>query len=202
MRKIGEIMAVRAQVMLNSIGIVAFLWFLGTLWAVLRSAENSPARGSLIAFGGALVGAVVTLGGLVFLGAAVLTTSVPQAQSVPALYAAASLSFAIGGGAFTVFFLGTAEVILRMHAMPRWLGALALVAAAFSVFGFITPYYTDGIFNPATGALGFYAHYLAFVIWLLLGSGEIALVQHRRRREGAGLEASTTGTVGGEGVTA
>ena len=31
---------IRAQVMLNSIGIVFFLWFLGTLWSSLRAAEG------------------------------------------------------------------------------------------------------------------------------------------------------------------
>ena len=51
--------------------------------------------------------------------------------------------------------------------MPKWLGFLALLAAAVSVFGFVTPYATSGIFNPATGALGFYAHYIAFAVWVL-----------------------------------
>ena len=48
---------------MNSIGLALFLWFLGSLWTVLRSAEGGPARGSAIASAGALVGVAATLGG-------------------------------------------------------------------------------------------------------------------------------------------
>jgi hypothetical protein len=192
--------SIRAQVMLNSIGIVFFLWFLGTFWGVLRRAEGEPARASTISFAGAIVGVAMTLVGLMLTGTSTLTTSMPQAETVAALYTAAALSFAFGGAAFTIFFLGAAEVILRTGAMAKWLGLLALLAAALSAFGFITPYYTDGIFNPATGALGFYAHYFAFVVWLLLASGALTVAQRQRRRAAAPVPplAPATGT---EGVT-
>jgi len=171
---------IKAQVMLNGIGLALFVWFLGTLCGVLRAAEGGPARGSAIASGGALVGVTLTLVGLVLTGASTLTTSLPQAEVVPALYTAAALSFAFGGAAFTVFFLGVAQVSLRTGGLPKWLGWLAVLAAIASVFGFVTPYAQSGIFNPATGALGFYAHYIAFVVWLLLASTVLALEQHHR----------------------
>jgi hypothetical protein len=38
---------IRAQVMLNGLGLALFLWFLGTLWSVLRAAEGGPARGNV-----------------------------------------------------------------------------------------------------------------------------------------------------------
>ena len=123
--------AIRAQVMLNSIGIVFFLWFLGTLWSALRKAEGDPARGSTIASAGALAGVALTLVGLMLTGTSTLTTSLSQAQTVPALYTAAALSFAFGGAAFTIFFLGVAEVSLRAGGVAKWLGFLALLAAAF-----------------------------------------------------------------------
>ena len=191
--------AIRAQVMLNSIGIVFFLWFLGTLWGLLRAAEGGPARGSAIASAGAIVGVALTLGGLMLLGTATLTTSLPQAQTVPTLYTAASLSLAFGGAAFTIFFLGVAEVILRTGALGRWLGILALLAAALSAFGFVTPYAKEGIFNPATGGLGFYAHYIAFVVWLLLASAAMTLEQRRRTKRSAPA-AHAAGTEGAAGA--
>ena len=40
----------------------------------------------------------------------------------------------------------------------------------------------SGIFNPATGGLGFYAHYVAFVVWLFLASAAMTLAQRRRTR--------------------
>lgn len=172
---------IKAQVMLNGIGLALFVWFLGTLWGVLRTAEGGPARGSAIASGGALIGVALTLMGLVLTGASTLTTSLPQAETVSTLYAAAALSFAFGGGAFAVFFLGVAEVSLRAGGLPRWLGWLAVLAAVASVFGFVTPYAQSGIFNPATGGLGFYAHYIAFVLWLFLASAVLTLNQRRAR---------------------
>ena len=58
-----NLQAVRAQVMLNSIGLAFFLWFLGTLWSVLRRAEGAPGRGSIIALTGALAGTMLDAGG-------------------------------------------------------------------------------------------------------------------------------------------
>lgn len=173
---------IRAQVMLNSIGMVFFLWFLGTLWGVLRAAEGGPARGSTIAVAGAIVGVAMSLVGLVMLGTATVTTTLTQAETVPTLYAGAMLALAFGGAAFTIFYLGVAEVILRTGVLGKWLGLLALLAAALSAFGFVTPYALDGTFNAATGALGFYAHYGAFVVWLLCASAAMTLAQHRRNR--------------------
>ena len=192
--------AIRAQVLLNSIGSVFFLWFLGTLWMTLRSAEGGPARGSAIASAGAIVGVALTLGGLMLLATATLTTSQPQAEVVPALYTAAALSLAFGGAAFTVFFLGVAEVILRVGAMGKWLGLLALLAAALSAFGFVTPYAQSGIFNPATGGLGFYAHYAAFVVWLFLASAALVLAQRRRTRAEAPAPPPRRPTPGTQGA--
>jgi hypothetical protein len=173
---------IRAQVMVNAIGLSAFLWFLGTLWARMRDAEGSPARGSVIAFSGAVVGVTLTMVGLVLTGASTLSASLAQAQVVPAFYTAAAVAFAFGGGSFVVFFLGVAEVSLRAGGIPKWLGWLALLAAAASVFGFVTPYATTGIFNPATGGLGFYAHYAAVVVWVLLASIAMTLAQFRGGR--------------------
>lgn len=176
---------IRAQVMLNGIGIVFFLWFLGTLWSALRRSEGDPGRGSAVASAGALVGVALTLVGLILTGTSTLTTTLAQAEVVPTLYVAAALSFAFGGAAFTIFFLGVAEVTLRAGGLPRWLGFLALLAAALSAFGFVTPYAKDGIFNAATGGLGFYAHYAAFAVWVLLASATMTVAQHRRKRSAA-----------------
>ncbi len=175
----------RAQVMLNSIGLVVFLWFLGSLWGVLRAATWGRGRGAAIASAGAVAGVALTLVGLMLTGTATLTTSLPQAQTVSTLYAAASLSFALGGGAFAVLYLAVAEVSLRARALPNWLGFVSLLAAALSVFGFVTPYAQSGIFNAATGGLGFYAHWAAFVIWLLAATIALTVAQRRQRPEAA-----------------
>lgn len=189
---------IRAIVMLNGIGIVFFLWFLGALWGVLRRAEGEPARGSTIASSGAVVGVSLTLIGLVLLGTATLTTTLEQAETVPTLYSAGMLALAFGGAAFTIFYLGVAEVILRTGVLGKWLGLLALLAAAVSAFGFVTPYAQDGIFNAATGALGFYAHYAALVIWLLCASAAMTIAQHRRNKGSAPARSAPAATGGAD----
>lgn len=178
-----NLQAVRAQVMLNSIGLAFFLWFLGTLWSTLRRAEGGPGRGSIVAVAGAVSGVVLTLVGLVLAGTATLTTSAEQAAVVPTLYTAAALFYAFGGALFTIFYLGVAEVSFRSGALPHWLAYLALLAALVSVFGFVTPYATSGAFNAATGAVGFYAHYAAFVVWVFVASATLTLAQHRRGKD-------------------
>lgn len=176
---------IKAQVMLNGLGLTVFIWFLGTIWSALRAAESGSARGSAVASAGAITGVGLTLVGLVLTGTSTLATTVTQAENVATLYTSAALALAFGGGAFAVFFLGVAEVSLRAGGLPRWLGWLALPAAAVSIFGFVTPYAQTGIFNPATGALGFYGHYVAFVVWVFLAGLSLTLKQHRLKRDAA-----------------
>ncbi len=193
---------IRAQVMLNGIGTVLFLWFLGTLWGVLRGAEGEPARGSTIASAGAVVGVALTLVGLVMLGTATLTTSLEQAETVPTVYAGGMLALAFGGAAFTIFYLGVAEVILRTGVLGKWLGLLALLAALVSVFGFVTPYAQTGVFNAATGALGFYGHYVALVVWLFCASAAMTLRQHRSKGAEKAEAPARPAAAGNEGAGA
>lgn len=189
---------IRAQVMLNGIGLVVFLGFLGTLFSVLRGAEGErgPARGAAMASAGAIVGVALTLVGLVLTGTATMATTLEQGQTVPILYMAASLTYAFGGGAFAVFYLGVAEVTLRAGGLPKWLGWVSLLAAAISIFGFVTPYAQSGVFNAATGALGFYGHYVTFVVWLLLAGVSLTLAQHRRDKSAAAPAAASTNPEG------
>jgi hypothetical protein len=46
---------------MSALSAVAFLWFLGVLWATLRRHEGEPAWMSLVAFGSGLVGVAVSL---------------------------------------------------------------------------------------------------------------------------------------------
>ncbi|HSJ16727.1 MAG TPA: hypothetical protein VK920_01370 [Solirubrobacterales bacterium] len=55
--------ALKVQVLPNSLAIVLFLWFLGSLWSRLRAAEGGPARVSAIASAGGIAGAAAVLMG-------------------------------------------------------------------------------------------------------------------------------------------
>jgi hypothetical protein len=159
--------AIKVQLLLNSAAILAFLWFLGSLWSRLRAAEGGPARVSAIASAGGIVGAAAVLAGIVCEATAVL---LPTGVDVPTLYVLSVMSIGLGGAAFTVFFLAAGKVILQTRALPVVVGALALVAAAASALGLVSIFVDEGIFNAATGAFGFWVRFGAFVIWVALAS--------------------------------
>jgi hypothetical protein len=160
----------KVQVLLNSLAIVAFLWFLGSLWSTLRAAEGGPARVSAIASAGGIAGAALVLMGFVFEASAVVNPAGIQPEDSGLLYVLAAMSIGLGGSAFTVFFLAAGKVILKTGALPLAIGLLAFVAAAASALGFVSIFVDEGIFNPATGAFGFWVRFGAFVIWLAAAS--------------------------------
>ena len=159
--------SLKTQVLLNSIAIVLFLWFLGCLWSRLRAAEGGPARVSAIASAGGIAGAIAVLMGFVFEASAVVH---PGVLEVNELYVMATMSIGLGGAAFTVFFLAAAKVILKTGALPAAVGGLAIVAGLASALGFVSIFADEGVFNAATGAFGFWVRFGAFVIWLAVAS--------------------------------
>jgi hypothetical protein len=163
--------ALKVQVLLNGAAVLAFVWFLGSLWSSLRAAEGGPARLSAIASAGGIVGAAALLAGIVFEATAVL---VPTGVDVTTLYVLSVMSIGLGGAAFMVFFLAVARVILQTRALPLAIGVLAIVAAAASALGLVSIFADEGIFNAATGAFGFWVRFGAFVIWLALASIALA----------------------------
>jgi hypothetical protein len=188
----AHLSAIRVVVLLNSLGIALFLWFLGSLWTTLREAESEAGRGSTSAVIGGVAGSVLVLVGLALLATAGLSTSPGQADNVPTLYTASALLTALGGGVLSVFFFGVAKVVLQTHALGRWLGILAFVAGLISVLGFMTPFFEANVLNAATGALGRWAGSAAFVVWLFLASAAMTLEQRRLTHD----DAPTSGAVG------
>ena len=159
--------ALKVQVLLNSLAIVLFLWFLGSLWSRLRAAEGGPARVSAIASAGGIAGAIAVLMGFVFEACAVVA---PTTVDVTTLYVMATMSIGLGAAAFTVFFFAVARVILETGVLSIVIGALAIVAGIASALGFVSIFADEGVFNAATGAFGFWVRFGAFVVWLALAS--------------------------------
>jgi hypothetical protein len=179
----AHVNAYRIELLLMTLGLVLFLWFLGSLRVVLAAAEGEPGRGSTLAVAGAGVGTGLMLTGIVLGFTSALSTSPAQAATVPTLYTAGALLFAVGGGALSVFFFAGAKVILQTGAMARWLGVLAFVAALLCLFGFLTPFFDKGLLDAATGVLGRWAWYGLFIIWLLAASLMLTAREYRRARD-------------------
>jgi hypothetical protein len=184
---------IRAVVLLESLGLALFLWFLGSLWTTLRDAEGDNGRGSTLVLVGGVAGAVLVLAGLALTATAGLSTSSAQADSVATLYTASSLLIALGGGVLSIFFFGASKVILQTGALGRWLGILAFVAGLLSVCGFMTPFFAANVLNAATGALGRWGWTVAFVVWLGSASLSMTLAQRRAANAATGASAAAGG---------
>jgi hypothetical protein len=175
--------ALRVELLLNTVAMLAFLWFLGSVRAGLRTAEGGAGRVSAIASGGGLVGAAFVLLAQVFLAAATLQPfDTPPALS-RALIDLQALSVGIGASAFAVFFLAVAGATLFDGGLPKWIGWLSIVAALSAAIGVVTGFSTHGIF-AADGAFGFWVRYGVFVVWTAIVSAYLvaAAPKGRRRR--------------------
>ena len=147
-----------AALYIELLGILAFVFFLGSLWSVLRRAEGEHGPFSAITFGA----------GLVLVG--VKVTSLPAAiaafyrgqegmdpQLAAALLDMNEVSFVLTWAVGAVLLAATAVVVLCTGALPRWIGWSAavlspalLVGVAFATsFGFL-PYVLTMLWIVAT----------------------------------------------------
>lgn len=111
------------------LGVLSFVWFLGTLAGSLRSAEGGAGRVASIAFGGGVAMAVCALllpsGGMyVVLAAGTMSAAAADAlRHLPGV-------FLIGVELFAaVLVAATGLVALRTAVLPRWVAWVSLVLA-------------------------------------------------------------------------
>jgi hypothetical protein len=146
-----------------------YLWFVGTLRAVLARSEAPETRLADIAFGGALVSAAALLAGGGLQAAATLHASESSPEVTRALVDASLLVPAVAAPAVVVFFAANALSILRSGYLPSWLGWLAIAAAVFNALG-VGAVFTDHGAFAADGVLGFFIGFALFLIWFLAAS--------------------------------
>ena len=121
------------------LGVVLFLWFLGTLRAALLAAEAAPGHWSAVAFGAGIATAVLlSLIVVPALGGALSTDALEPAaaQSLGLL----TFVFFIGAQVFAATFLAaTAVAALTTRALPAWLAwaSLALAIVLVTPIGFL-----------------------------------------------------------------
>jgi hypothetical protein len=151
---LGHHDGVRSSIVVLSVAMFFFIWFLGTLTSVLRIATGSPRLPS-IAFAGGILGAACLLVGL---SAEAVAAFRPQGVD-PLITRAMNDIFVMVGvaaiPAFVAFFAATSVVILRTGAFPGWLGWLLVIAAAVQPLTFGALFTESGAF-AGDGALGFF----------------------------------------------
>jgi len=158
---------VQAAVAFQFAALVAFAWFLGSVFYRLRGAEPDGARLSAAALAG---GVLVAAGGLIGSaggGAAVYHVDTLGADAVLALWDLSVFGFLFFLAGFTVLAGATGVLALRSGSLPAPLGWYSMLAGAYVlIVGVVGTFSETGAFSPSDGALGLIA-FLLFLIWLI-----------------------------------
>jgi hypothetical protein len=119
---------------LSALSLIPFLWFLGSLWSVLRRGEGEPGWLSLVALAsGLMIVATISAGG----GWALAVFRKDEGldpQIARLLFDQGNFAFANAWAMLASLSLSTGVVTIRTRALPRWLGwAGVLIAGALLV---------------------------------------------------------------------
>lgn len=143
---------------LSVLSTIAFIWFLGALWARLRRSEGEPGWLSLVAFASGLAGMAAILGSGGWELALLRLGDGLQAETFRLLFDLGNFAFAAYWVALAGMLLAAGVVILRDGALPRWLGWFGL-AVALALLAVRAVWFT------ASGAK--FLPYALFWIWLI-----------------------------------
>ena len=143
-------------IVLELIGLLLFIPFLGYLWSVLREAEGPRGWLATTAFGAGLVDVTIKLGSIAPAKAADNFSDATAMHQ--ALEDMNSIAFIVTMLPLSILTAASALIILKTGVLPRALGWLAAVTApALLVNGM----FLDAEFGPA---------FLLFMLWVLLAS--------------------------------
>ncbi len=153
-----------------SFGFFFFVWFLGSLVGHLRAAEGREGRLSAIVFGSGLI----VIAGFIIALAVFAVAALRPGQTSPELVRALNdFGFMLAvpvALVTTAFFAAIAKLSFDTHALPGWLGGLAVLAAICGGLAAGGVFSDSGAFNAGSGALGFYVPLISFLLWILLAS--------------------------------
>jgi hypothetical protein len=155
--------AIRAGLTVAGVGLIFFLWFLGSLRSALAAAEGGTARLSSIAFAS---GAVAVAALIVGIGAAEVAAFRPDDVDPGTTRAFNDLFAVIGApaaAALTAMLAATAVVGFRHNALPAWAAWLSAIGAVGQLPAYGTAFTTSGAF-AADGVLGLLVPVITLVV--------------------------------------
>jgi hypothetical protein len=146
--------------------LVAFTWFLGSVFYRLRAAERD-ARLSAVALAGGLVLVIGATIGTCAQAAAVYHVHTLDANTVRGIWDLSVFGFLFFTAGFAVLAGASGALAIHAKALPNWLCFYSVFAAAYAfVVGLVGSFSETGAFSPSDGALGLIV-FLAFAVWLL-----------------------------------
>ena len=107
---------------LSALSLIAFLWFLGSLWATLRRAEGEPAWLSFVTAASGLMIVTTAAGGGSWNLAVFRRDEGMDPQIARLLFDQGNFAFANAWVMLASLCLATGVVSVRTGALPRWLG--------------------------------------------------------------------------------
>ena len=184
--------AIRAAVLIVTLGLFAFTWFLGSLSQTLRVTAGNPRLPS-IAFAGGVLG--VAFLGITLTGIATAAFR-PDETSPEVTRAINDFALLVAGPAsagLAALFGATALVILRYRGgLAEWLGWLCAVTAVSQLLTLGVIFTDEGAF-AADGALGLIVPVLTFAVTV----GALSVSIMRLPPEGRGFMDRVSGAVTG-----
>jgi hypothetical protein len=160
-----------------AVAVPFLVWFLATIRSLARAAGPAAARTATVAYGCGLTTLALYLSDVSALTVGALR---PGNMAASPELAAALLDYSFLAIAMATFLTAAILVAFAVLALrdgaiwPRWLGWLALIAAAAYSMRIGTLFTTTGPFT-AGGALGFWTPVVALMVWLGVASGMLAL---------------------------
>ena len=145
---------------LGGLGLVPFLWFLGTLFGRLRRAEGATGRVSGIALTGGVVGVAIAMA-----ANGVNAYGVLHSEFSVTGFRLSTIMLGYVGFALAVFVAATSIVVLRTNVLPSWLGWAGAIVALIWLVG------AAGVSTErdAINIIGFVA-FLVWAVWILVVS--------------------------------
>jgi hypothetical protein len=146
--------------------IIAFTWFLGSVFYRLRAAESVP-RLSVVALAGGLVLIVGAMIGTCAEAAAIYHVATLDANTVQGLWDLSVFGFLFFTAGFAVLAGASGVLAIRTKVLPDWLCVYTVLAAVYVfVVGLAGTFTETGAVSPSDGALGLVA-FIVLIIWLL-----------------------------------
>lgn len=156
------------SVYLSSLGVMAFLVFLGALWSVLRRAEGEAGASIVAVLGGVVLAAMILVGNGIYLALVEAADEAREPVAIRALLELDGALFIPAGFALGLLYAGIALSSISTGSLPRWLGWSAAGFAAVFVVALLGVFSRDDEGGPL-GIVFFLALMLQF-LWVLAAS--------------------------------
>jgi hypothetical protein len=156
------------QTALLGLSLIAFLWFLGSLAALLRNAGE--ARLASVAFAGGLATAGLALLGTTINAALFERVALASPAMAGGLHTISVTAFTIVGFATATIAFATALAVGRCKALPAWYAVLTALAGVVFLFGGAALTFS-GFYSPQ-GTYWWIAT-VTFLVWTLITTVEL-----------------------------